>query len=278
MISKNKIIISSENSASTSFHELKGYFDLLFFMVLRDIKVLYKQTILGFTWAFIRPFITMVIFTFIFGNLAKIPSDNIPYPIFTYSALLPWLYFSSSVVKSTQSLIGGRSMYTKVYFPKIIIPLTPVLSSLADFLISNVILFLMLFYFKIVPSLNLLWFPYLMFIMVINTAGFSFWFSSLSVQYRDVKHAINFVSQLLMYAAPVVWPISLLIEKFGENFIYFYSIYPMVGIIEGFRSSIIPTNEFPILLVFISSLSSFFIFISGFYYFCKKDKYFADIS
>ena len=275
---KNHIIISSHSAKVSDLTELYNYFDLLSFMVLRDVKVLYKQTVLGFSWAFIRPFTMMVVFTFIFGNLAKIPSNNIPYPIFTFSALLPWLYFSSSVAKSTQSIIGGRTMYTKVYFPRIIIPLTSVFSSLVDFIISNIILFGMLIYFRIVPSYNLLWFPYLVCIMILNTAGFSFWFSSLSVQYRDIKHAISFLNQILMYAAPVVWPISLLQDKFGEKFVYFYSIYPMVGVIEGFRSSIIPDQEFPIYLVLISSFTSCIVFISGYYFFNKKEKYFADIS
>ena len=278
MLRKNYFVINSYSSKKLDLFELYNYLDLLTFMVLRDIKVLYKQTILGFSWAFIRPFTLMVIFTFIFGNLAKIPSDNIPYPIFTFSALLPWLYFSSSVAKSTQSIIGGRTMYTKVYFPRIIIPLTSVLSSLVDFVISNIILLGMIIYFKIIPSYSLLWFPYMVLILIICTAGFSFWFSSLAVQYRDIKHAINFLNQILMYAAPVVWPISLLQEKFGENFAYFYSIYPMVGIIEGFRSAIIPSQEFPIYIVFISSAASVIIFISGYYFFTKKEKYFADVA
>lgn len=278
MVSKNQIIISPENPSHTNFIELSNYLDLLFFMVLRDLKVLYKQTILGFSWAFIRPFITMVIFTFIFGNLAKIPSDNIPYPVFSFSALLPWLYFSSSLSKSTQSIIGGRQMYTKVYFPRIIIPLTSVLSSLVDFFISITILIAMFFYFKIIPSSDILWFPILVIVMIINAAGFSFWISSLSVQYRDVKHAINFLNQMLMYAAPVVWPISILQGKFGEQFVQWYSLYPMVGIIEGFRSCLIPNHPFPIKLVLLSSFSSLIIFISGFYFFSKKQKHFADIS
>ena len=179
MLRKNYFVINSHSSKKLDLFELYNYLYLLTFMVLRDIKVLYKQTILGFSWAFIRPFTLMVIFTFIFGNLAKIPSDNIPYPIFTFSALLPWLYFSSSVVKSTQSIIGGRTMYTKVYFPRIIIPLTSVLSSLVDFVISNIILLGMIIYFKIIPSYSLLWLPYMILILIICTAGFSFWFSSL---------------------------------------------------------------------------------------------------
>ncbi len=278
MLRKNYYIINSHSSKKIDLFEVYNYIDLLIFMVLRDVKVLYKQTILGFSWAFIRPFIMMVIFTFIFGKMAKIPSDGIPYPIFSFSALLPWLYFSTSVSKSTQSIIGGRAMYTKVYFPRIIIPLSSVVSCLIDFLISNIILLGLIIYFKIIPSFSLLMFPYMVLIMIICTSGFSFWISSLSVQYRDIKHAITFLNQMLMYAAPVVWPISLLQEKFGENFVYLYSIYPLVGIIEGFRSSIIPSQEFPVYLVLISSVSSFIIFISGYYFFTKKEKYFADIA
>ena len=246
-------------------------------MVLKDIKVLYKQTILGFSWAIIRPIITMIIFTFVFGNLAEIPSDGIPYPIFSFSALLPWLYFSTSLSKSTQSIIGNSHIFTKVYFPRIIIPLTPIVAGLIDFIIAMIILFLLMGFYGIIPTVNILWLPFLILMMIITSAGFGFWFSALAVQYRDVKYAVQFIVQILMYAAPVVWPVSLLRDKFGEQIIYWYGLYPMAGVIEGFRSSLLSTNPMPWELIIIGFITSNIILISGFLFFSSRERIFADV-
>jgi len=260
------------------FPELLQYRDLFYFLVLREIKVLYKQTILGFSWAIIRPVFSMIIFSIIFGELAKIPSDGIPYPIFSYTALVPWVYFSSSMTKSTQSLVGSTGIFTKVYFPRMIIPLTPVIAGLVDFLIALGIVFIMLFWYGIVPTWNILWLPVFIFIMILTSSGIGMWLSALAIQYRDIRHAINFLSQLMLYAAPVVWPMSLLKDKFGDSIAFWYGLYPMAGVIEGFRYAIIGQNIMQWNLILLGGLSGISLFISGALYFKHKERIFADVA
>ena len=244
-------------------------------MIKREITVLYKQTILGFLWAIIRPVFTMIIFSVVFGNLAKIPSDGIPYPVFSYVALVPWTYFSTALTKSSQSLITGGSMLSKVYFPRLIMPLAPVLAGIVDFLISLSVVGVLLIYFKIIPTFNIVWLPFLIVIMILSSTGIGLWLSALAVQYRDVRYAVQFLTQLLMYAAPVVWPVSIFSEKFGDELTYLYSLYPMVGVIEGFRSALIGKASMPIDIILIGFLSSLLIFISGSIYFHSKEKNFC---
>ena len=179
--------------------------------------VLYKQTILGFSWAIIRPLFSMVIFSVVFGQLAKVPSDNIPYPIFTYIALVPWIYFSTVMTKSTLSLVSNVGILTKVYFPRLFIPLTSVIAGLVDFTISLSIVIVLMFWYSIVPTSQILWLPLLIFIMVMTSTGIGMILSALAIQYRDIRHGMQFLSQILMYAAPVVWPVSLLSDNFGDN-------------------------------------------------------------
>lgn len=257
---------------------LYRYRDLLYFMVLRDITVLYKQTILGFAWAILNPVFSMVVFSVVFGNLANIPSDGIPYPIFNFTALLPWTYFSSSLAGATNSLVGSSNIFTKVYFPRIIIPLTPVLSKLADFFIAFFILILMLIYYQITPNINLLFLPLLIILMILTSAGIGMWLSALAIQYRDVKFAITLLIQLLMYAAPVVFPASLVREKLGETAYMLYGLYPMTGVIEGFRSAIIGANPMPWNLISLGSIVALLLFISGAFYFRKMERVFADVA
>ena len=247
-------------------------------MVMREVKVLYTQTILGFSWAIIRPLFSMVIFSIIFGNLAKIPSDGIPYPIFSYAALVPWTYFSTAMMKSTGSLVGNTGIFTKVYFPRLIIPLTPVIAGLVDFVIALSIVFVLLFWYGIIPTLNILWLPILTLIMILTSAGIGMWLSAMAVQYRDVRHAINFIAQLMMYAAPVVWPVSLLKEKFGDSMAFWYGLYPMAGVIEGFRSALIGHKPMPWGLILSGSLTGIVLFISGAYYFKRKETIIADVA
>ena len=264
--------------SSINFKELFLYRDLIFFMTLREIKVLYKQSILGFLWAIIRPVFSMIIFSIVFGKMAKIPSDGIPYPIFSYAALVPWTYFSTAMTKSTQSLIGNSRIFTKVYFPRLIIPITPVLSGLLDFFIALIIVFLLMGYYGIAITPNILWLPLLIMIMVITSTGIGLWLSSLAIQYRDVRHAIQFLSQLLMYAAPVVWPVTLLTENFGDRILFWYGLYPLAGVIEGFRSALIGVNPMPWELIFMGFFSSLTILVTGAFYFKRKERFFADVA
>ena len=260
------------------WQELRQYRDLFYFLVWRDIKVLYKQTILGFAWAIIRPVFSMVVFSIVFGRLANIPSDGVPYPIFSYAALIPWTYFSSAMTDSTGSLITNRNMLTKVYFPWLVIPMTPVLAKLVDFAISFVILGLLMAWYGIAPSWNILFLPLLILLMILTAAGIGMWLSALAIQYRDVRHAIQFVVQILMYAAPVVWPVSLITEKFGYGVRLIYGLYPMVGVIEGFRSALIGASPMPWDLILMGTFSAALIALSGALYFRRMERIFADVA
>ncbi len=260
------------------WRELVRYKDLFFFLVLRDVKVLYKQTILGFTWALIRPLFQMVIFTIIFGKMADMDSDGAPYAIFSYVALVPWTYFSSSMIASTGSLIGNANLITKVYFPRLVIPMTPVLAKLIDFTIAFVIIGGLMAWYGIAPTVLALSVPLLILLMMLTAAGIGMWFSALAVQYRDVKHSMEFLSQLLMYAAPVVWPVSLITEHFGETARLLYGLYPMAGVIEGFRSALIGTNPMPWDLIGVGMFSAMVLLITGAFYFKRMERRFADVA
>ena len=275
-MAENSIIIIEPKKGwqAINWEELKEYKDLLFFLVWRDVKVLYKQTILGFAWAILRPVFSMIIFSIVFGLLAKIPSDNIPYPIFTYTALVPWTYFSTSMTKSTQSLISNSNLLTKVYFPRLIIPMTPVLSGLVDFIIAISLMFVFMIIYKIVPTANIVFLPLLIFMMILTASGIGMWLSALAIQYRDVGQVVHFLSQLLMYVAPVIWPISLIPDRYR----IIYALYPMTGVIEGFRSSLINTNPMPWDLIITGMISSIVIALSGAFYFNRKERIFSDVA
>lgn len=274
-----KIIIEpNEGWQLINLKELIEYRDLLYFMVMREVKVLYKQSILGFAWAIIRPVFSMIVFSIIFGGLAKIPSDGIPYPVFSYVALVPWTYFSTSMTQSTHSLINSSNIFTKVYFPRLIIPLTPVVARLVDFTIALVVVFALMAWYGIVPTWNIFFIPLLVIMMILTSAGVGMWLSAMAIQYRDVKHAITFLSQLLMYMAPVVWPVSLISERFGETAKLAYGLYPMVGVIEGFRSSLIGHNPMPWDLIGMGMITSISIFVTGIFYFRLKERIFADVA
>ncbi len=260
------------------FHEINDYRDLLFFLVKKEITVIYKQTVLGFSWAIIRPVFSMIVFSVVFGGLANVPSDGVPYPIFSYVALVPWTYFSGSITKSTNSLINSSNIFTKVYFPRILIPFSAVISGLVDFLIALAVIGVLMAYYSIIPTWNILWLPILIIIMVLFSSGIGFILSALAIQYRDVRHAIQFMSQLLMYAAPVVWPVTLITEKFGDNAKLIYGSYPMVGVIEGFRSAFLGHEKMPFDIIAIGFVVSIIFFAIGFYYFNKKEQIFVDVA
>ncbi len=257
-----------------NWRELKAYRDLLYFWVLRDIKVLYKQTVLGFTWALIRPAASMIVFSVVFGKLAKMPSDGIPYPIFAYAALMPWTYFSQSLIKSTDSLVQQASVISKIYFPRLIIPMAPVLAGLLDFALSFLVFFILMFGYRIQPTWNILYIPLLVVIMVLTASGLGMWTSALGIQYRDVRQAMMFIVQLLMYASPIVWPISIIPFKYRM----IYSIYPMAGVLEGFRSALIGKHPMPWQLISIGSISAIFLFLTGAIIFHRMEKNFADVA
>jgi lipopolysaccharide transport system permease protein len=263
------------------WRELREYRDLFYFLVWRDIKVLYKQTVLGFAWAIIRPVFSMVVFSVVFGGLARVPSDGVPYPVFSYAALLPWTYFATTTMNSSNSLVGNAPMLTKIYFPRLMIPMTPVLAGLVDFAVAALILCALMIGYGIVPSANVVFLPLLLVILVLTATGGALWLSALTIQYRDVKHAMQFSMQLLMYAAPVVWPASLLnayVAHWGHWIRWVYGLYPMAGVIEGFRAALLGTRPMPWDLILMGGLSATLLAVTGALYFRKTERIFADVA
>lgn len=264
-----------------NWRELRDYKDLFYFLVKRDVTVVYKQTILGFGWAILRPVFSMIVFSVIFGKLARVPSNGVPYPVFAYVALLPWQYFSTAMSRSTSSLVGNAGMLTRVYFPRLVFPMSAVLAGLVDFFIASTILGVLMAWYGIAPTLNIVFLPFLILLMIMTAAGIGMWLSSLAIQYRDVNHAMGFVSQLLMYAAPVVWPVSLITETFpewGDTIRIVYGLYPMAGVIEGFRAALLATNSMPWDLIGMGTLSAVLIAGSGAFYFRQVERIFADVA
>jgi len=216
----------------------------------------------------------MIVFTIVFGKLARINSDNVPYAIFSYTALVPWTYFSAALSGSSSSLLSASGMMTKVYFPRLIIPITPVVSKLIDFFIALFLLAIMMVFYGFTPNIEIIYLPFLIFLMMLTASGMGMWLTALAIQYRDINYAIGFFIQLLMYAAPVVYPASNVPEKFQ----LLYGVFPMVGIIEGFRSVLLQTNPMPWDLISIGSIFSVSLFISGVFYFKHMEKYFSDVA
>lgn len=253
--------------------ELWRYRDLFYFLVWRDVKTRYAQSILGVGWAVIQPVFSMIIFTIVFGNLAKVSSDGVPYAIFSYTAVVPWTYFSGTLTSSSGSLVAASNMLSKVYFPRLIIPIAPALSKLVDFAIAMLILFGLMVYFGYVPTVWALFLPALILLMMLSSTGMGMWLTALSVQYRDVNYAMGFVVQLLMYAAPVVYPAT----SVPEQYRLWYGLFPMAGVIEGFRSALLGTNPMPWDLIGVGTGSAVIIFITGVLYFRRMERVFADV-
>lgn len=253
--------------------EILHFRDLFWFLVVRDIKVKYKQTVLGGLWAIIQPFFLMVVFTLFFGNLAKIPSDGIPYPIFNYTAMIAWTYFSGSITMSSTSIVGSGTLISKVYFPRIIIPLSSIIAGLLDFALAFIVLLGMMLYYDIYPSLLILALPSLILLMMLAASGVGMLFAALNAKYRDIKYTIPFLIQFWMFATPIVYPASMIPEKYRM----IYALNPMTGVIEGFRSVLLGRTSFPIEMVLISTVISLSIFVLGLTYFKQVERYFADV-
>ena len=257
-----------------NWKELWDYRDLFYFIVYRDIKTRYAQSILGIGWAVIQPFFSMIVFTIIFGKLAKINSDGVPYFIFSYSALVPWTYFSGALSGSSSSLVGSANMLKKIYFPRLVIPLAPVISKLIDFSIAFFILIIMMIYEGYYPGANLVFLPILIVLMMLTSAGIGMVLTALAVQYRDVNYGIGFLIQLMMYAAPVIYPAS----NIPEKFMFLYGLFPMVGVIEGFRAILLQTRTVPWDFIYTGYIVAFTTFTYGAYYFKRMEKHFSDVA
>lgn len=256
-----------------NFRELWAYHDLLYFLIWRDIKVRYAQSVLGVGWAIIQPLFYMVLFTVIFGRLVKVESDGAPYAVFSYVALVPWTYFSNAMIDATGSLVQNASLLSKVYFPRVMMPLASVFVKLIDFGIAMVVVIGLLWWYRIVPTAWVLVLPLLVVVLVVAAVGIGFWLTALAVQYRDVRFGIGFAVQGLMYASPVVYPVSLIPERYR----LIYAINPMAGVIEGFRAALLGTNPMPWDLIAVGALVATALAISGAAYFRRMERIFVDV-
>lgn len=263
----------SKGWVSLQFKELWAYRELLYFLIWRDIKVRYKQTALGASWAIIQPFSTMVVFSLFFGKLGKIPSDGIPYPIFSYAALVPWMFFATGVGASSNSVVGSSNLIRKVYFPRLIIPCATVLSGIVDFALAFLVLIAMMLYYNLFPTLNVLWLPAFLLLACLSSLGVGLWLSSLNVKYRDVRYVVPFITQLWMFATPIAYPSSLLPGAWRTV----YALNPMVGVVEGFRWALLGTGSLDPRPVLLSAMVALLVAITGAFYFRRTERTFADI-
>ena len=263
----------SRGWGSLNLKEVWDYRELLGIFVWRDLKVRYRQTIIGASWAIIQPFLTMVIFTIFFGNLAGVPSDDIPYPIFSYVALVPWTFFANSINQASNSLVNSADMIKKIYFPRLTMPTASVFAGLVDFVLAFLVLIGMMFFYGFVPTINILWLPGLVLLSMMTALGESFWLSALNVQFRDVRYMIPFITQAWLFATPVAYPSSLL----SESWRIIYGINPMVGVVEGFRWALLGTDTAPGYMIIVSFVVAFILLVSGTFYFRRMEKTFADV-
>ena len=249
------------------------YRELLYFLVWRDLKVRYRQTIIGICWVVLQPLLTMILFTAIFSRFAKIPSDGLPYPIFAYSALLPWNLFASSLTRGSDSIVTNAQLISKIYFPRLLLPLSGVLSPLVDFAISLVILIIMMIWYGTLPTVGILALPIFLVLAILTALAVGLWLSALNVRYRDVGHAIPFLIQLWMFASPIVYPVSLVPERWR----LLYSLNPMAGVIEGFRWALLGKESPDFGVIIISSVMVLALLLPGIVYFKYTERTFADV-
>lgn len=267
------VIEPSRGWVGLKLRELWEYRELVYFLIWRDVKVRYKQTVLGALWAIIQPLFSMLVFTVVFGKLAKMPSDGIPYPLFSYAALLPWNYFAQGLSSSSDSLVGSANLIRKVYFPRLAIPVAAVCGGVADFLIAFGVLLVMMGYFGVTPTANVVWLPLYMLLALVTALGVGLWLSALNVQYRDVKYTVPFLVQFWMYATPIVYPSSLLPEPWKT----LYGLNPMAGVVEGFRWALLGVKTPPGPMVLASAVAAVVLLVSGAYFFRRMEKTFADV-
>ncbi|HET7563610.1 MAG TPA: ABC transporter permease [Gemmatimonadaceae bacterium] len=255
-------------------HEIWAYRELFFFLVWRDIKVRYAQTVLGALWAILQPVLTMIVFTVIFGLFAKIPSDGIPYPVFALSALVPWTFFSTALTTSSGSLVNNPELISKIYFPRLVIPTAPVLAALLDFVIAFVVLLVVMTIFGVAPHASaIVLVPLLLLLIVMTATGTGCWLSALNIQYRDVKQITPLLMQIWMYSSPIIYPLSMIPERFRP----IYALNPMVGVIAGFRSVLVGSGEVPWAMLGISLAVATVLLVTGALYFRRTERVFADV-
>ncbi len=271
--SRRTILKPSTGWAALNLRDLWLYRELIFFMTWRDLKVRYKQTLLGASWAILQPFLTMIVFSIFFGNLAKVPSDGVPYPIFTYTALIPWTLFSKALQDASRSLVANSHMITKVYFPRMILPLSSVIAGVVDFLIAFVVLLGMMMFFHIIPTAKVWVLPLFLLLALITAIGVGLWLSALNVLFRDINYILPFLTQFWMYLTPIAYPSSMIPSKWW----IIYALNPMVGVVEGFRWALLGTGQPPGVMAMVSSIVAVLLLVSGMFFFRRMERLFADM-
>ena len=247
--------------------------ELLFFLIWRDVKVRYKQTLLGATWAILQPLLTMVVFSIFFGKLARMPSDGVPYPLFAYVALVPWTFFANGLTLSSNSLVANQTLLRKVYFPRLVIPVSAVAAGLIDFGIAFVVLLGLAARYGVPPTANLVWLPAFVLLALVTALGVGLWFAALNVLYRDIQYVVPFLVQVWLYATPIVYPTSLVPERWRT----LYAINPMVGVVEGFRWALLGTSTAPGPMILVSAMAALATLLGGLFFFRRMEKSFSDV-
>ncbi|HYG76097.1 MAG TPA: ABC transporter permease [Planctomycetota bacterium] len=265
-------IKASKGWVALNFREFWNYRELLYFMAWRNVMVRYKQTLLGVSWAILQPFMTMIVFSIFFGKLGKIPSDGIPYPIFSYCALLPWQLFAHSMTESGNSLVANQHLITKVYFPRLCIPTAPVISGLVDFAVAFIVLIGMMFYYGIYPGWAVVTLPLFVLLAACTSMAVGLWLSAMNAMYRDVRYTIPFLVQLWMFLTPVAYPASIV----PENWRWLHGLNPMAGVVEGFRWALLGRTEPPGISLLVSIVMVMVMLVGGLFYFRRMEKYFSD--
>jgi lipopolysaccharide transport system permease protein len=267
------VIEPSRGWVELRLKDLWAYRELLYFLTWREVKVRYKQTAIGAAWAIIQPLFTMLVFSLFFGRLAKMPSDGIPYPVFSLAGLVPWNFFANGLSQSSNSLVSSSNLITKVYFPRLAIPISAILSGVVDFCISFGLLLAMMLLYGASPTVNVLWLPAFLLLAVVTSLGVGLWLAALNVEYRDVRYVVPFLTQFWMFATPIAYPSSLLKEPWKTA----YGLNPMVGVVEGFRWALLGVGQAPGPVVVVSAVAALMILVSGAYYFRRMEKTFADL-
>jgi lipopolysaccharide transport system permease protein len=264
---------ASRGWAWPKLRELWEYRELLYFFAWRDIKVRYRQTIMGVLWAIIQPVFTMVIFSLVFGGLASIPSDGLPYPIFSFAALVPWTFFANALTQASNSLVVSGAMLKKIYFPRLALPIATVLAGVVDFALAFLVLLAIMLFYGFVPTANVIWLPFFVVLALVTSIGVSLWLSAMNVQFRDVRYTIPFLTQAWLFITPIAYPSSLLSEPWRT----LYGLNPMAGVVEGFRWALLGTDTAPGQMIVVSSAVALILLISGAFYFRRMEQSFADV-
>ena len=267
------LIKPSTGWAALDLKDLWIYRELVYFMTWRDLKVRYKQTLLGASWAVLQPFLTMVVFSIFFGGLAQVSSDNVPYPIFSYTALLPWTLFSKALLDASKSLVSSSHIITKIYFPRIILPLATILAGIVDFLIAFVVLLGMMVYYQVSPTVNIWTLPLFFLLALVTAMGVGLWLSALNVLYRDINYATHFITQFWMFITPIVYSASMIPDQWR----LVYAVNPMAGVVNGFRWALLGVGSPPGLDLLVSVTVAFILLISGLFFFKRTERLFADM-